>query len=298
MRHGSDLRWPALGHRFDRARGRVGSTDSFTFSAFDLLLARPVTVRAISEHAPPHERDLFEREAEALSRLGMHSAIVALYERLRIAELDVLVLQGASVRLSAGKPVDAARAVRVILTLAGGVETAHQIGLLHGGIEPEAILYDETGAPMLAGFHRRIADPTPPVLHSATSHTAPEVLLGEPVTEAVDVYGLGSTLYELLAGHPAIRSYPDESTAALSLRVITGTTATLARPDVPFELVDILNWTLAVDPASRPPSVAWLAEELGRIERREGWPHTRFRVGSEAGNDLPRPQPAARHRAS
>jgi hypothetical protein len=39
---------------------------------------------------------------------------------------------------------------------------------------------------------------------------------------------------------------------------------------------DLLTWAMASDPSARPPSPAWLAEELGRIERRQGWPRTRM----------------------
>jgi hypothetical protein len=33
---------------------------------------------------------------------------------------------------------------------------------------------------------------------------------------------------------------------------------------------------MSPDPTKRPPSPAWLAEELGRIELRQGWPRTRM----------------------
>ena len=299
MRHDSDLRWPDLGRRFDRVRGQTGSPGCFRCSAVDLLLDRTVTVQAIGESAAPYERDLFEREADALSRLGAHAAVLGLHERTRIGELDVLVLQGASAHSAGGRTLTPPEAVRVIATLAGGVETAHRAGIRHGAIEPDAVLYgDEAGEPMLAGYLHRAGDPQPPALHRATSYTAPEILLGEPVGEAADVYGLGATLFDLLAGHPAVRSYPGESPAALSLRVITGAVATLDRSGVPFELVDVVNWALTVDPAERPPSAAWLAEELGRIERRQGWPHTRLQVGAQWRDTTQRRNHAARHRAS
>jgi hypothetical protein len=33
---------------------------------------------------------------------------------------------------------------------------------------------------------------------------------------------------------------------------------------------------MSPEPGKRPPSPAWLAEELGRIELRQGWPRTRM----------------------
>ena len=155
---------------------------------------------------------------------------------------------------------------------------------------------DVAGRVLLAGFTGRVADPAPPVLRSATPHTAPEVLLGEPLDPAVDVYGLGSTLYELIAGTSAIRSYAGESTAALSLRVLTGAAVRLPRSGMPFELADVIGWSMAVDRGDRPPSVAWLAEELGRIQRTQGWARTRPSVGGRA-EPIPHRLRGARHRA-
>ena len=47
-------------------------------------------------------------------------------------------------------------------------------------------------------------------------------------------------------------------------------------PDIPLALSDLLTWAMSGQPVDRPPSPAWLAEELGRIEIAEGWPRTRM----------------------
>ena len=298
MRHDTDVIWPHLGHRFDDVGEHRGNAARFTCQASDLVRGHRVTLRVVAEHAPAFERDLFDREADGLARIGAHSAVVRLHERVSVGAVDVLVLQAVSRPDVMPRVLPPRDAVRAVVTLAGGVETAHRLGVLHGAIEPDAIVFDESGASLLSGFQRRLHDPHPPALHHATSHTPPEVLLGDVVGETADVYGLGSTLYELVAGHPAIRSYPGESPAALSLRVLTGAVTNLDRPGVPFELVDVLNWALSVEPGQRPPSVAWFAEELGRIERSQGWRHTRLRVGSGgAAKDSGAPLRSPRHRA-
>ena len=45
---------------------------------------------------------------------------------------------------------------------------------------------------------------------------------------------------------------------------------------MPLELSDLLTWAMSADPAKRPPNPAWIAEELGRIEQRQGWPRTKM----------------------
>jgi serine/threonine protein kinase len=116
-------------------------------------------------------------------------------------------------------------------------------------------------------------------LHRLTPHTAPELLEGNPPTAASDVYGLASTLYELVAGRAAFRAYVGESPASVIVRVLSNPVLPIVAPNVPLEVSDLLTWSMSPSPANRPPSPAWLAEELGRIERREGWPRTRMVIG-------------------
>jgi hypothetical protein len=63
------------------------------------------------------------------------------------------------------------------------------------------------------------------------------------------------------------------------VRLLTNPVMPIVSTNVPLEMSDLLTWSLTPDPANRPPSPAWIAEELGRIERRQGWPRTRMVVG-------------------
>jgi len=293
MRSEPDPLWPVLGFRFAHARQHRGSAGLFTCLADDLLLDRSVSLRVCTGSAMPAERDVFERERSALQCIGGHPAIVAVLDVITQGELEILELEKVTGDVSRG--VEPRAAVSAVIRLAGAVETAHRMGKLHGAIEPDNLWCDDAGVAKLAGFTRSLDDPIAPLLAEVSPHTAPEVLLGEPLDEAVDVYGLGSTLYELVAGSPAIRSYPGESPAALSLRVLTGAAASLQRADVPYDLLDVIGWSVAVDRADRPPSAAWLAEELGRIERSNNWPRTRLDIGAHP-EDLPARPRGARHR--
>jgi serine/threonine protein kinase len=113
-------------------------------------------------------------------------------------------------------------------------------------------------------------------MHNLTPHTAPELLEGSDPSPASDVYGLASTLYELAAGRAAFRAYVGESPASVIVRVLSSRAKPVVAPQVPLELTDVISWAMSPDPGKRPPSPAWLAEELGRIELRQGWPRTRM----------------------
>jgi serine/threonine protein kinase len=116
-------------------------------------------------------------------------------------------------------------------------------------------------------------------VHETTAHTAPELLLGDEPSPATDVYGLASALYEMVAGRAAFRAYDGESPAAVSLRILAGGVRPIVSGDVPLELSDLVVWAMHPDPAERPPGAAWLAEELGRIEQKNGWLRTKMVTG-------------------
>ncbi len=178
-------------------------------------------------------------------------------------------------------------AISLGIKLAGALETMHDAGIIHGDVRPHNVLVTEWGEPVLAGFDESVrlggapcgtSPASYPPLHVTTPHTAPEVLEGGIPTPASDVYGLASTLYELVAGRAAFRAYAGESSAAVVVRVLSSPVRPIVNPAVPLELSDLLTWAMTTDPARRPPSPAWLAEGLGRVQSRQGLPRTKMIV--------------------
>jgi hypothetical protein len=87
------------------------------------------------------------------------------------------------------------------------------------------------------------------------------------------------TLYELVAGRAAFREYAGESAATMIVRLLTAQVRPIVSADVPLEMSDLIGWGMTPDPAGRPPGPAWFAEELARIERKQGWPRARMITG-------------------
>src|SRR5690606_19788057 len=73
-------------------------------------------------------------------------------------------------------------------------------------VKPENILVTPAGEPALSDFGvSTIANHYAQTRSTAAytpNHAPPEVLLGQATTAQSDVYSLGSTLYQLLAGQP------------------------------------------------------------------------------------------------
>lgn len=246
---------------------------------------RNVVLKVVDDTAPAFAHEALEREANYLATLGGHPHIMTLYHRTVLPDgRDALVLEacpGSVAGAIRDQRLSVAGSVSMGIKVAGALETVHRAGLVHCAVRPQSLLLTEFDEPVLADFGaavRRGAEYFVGVSET-TVHTAPELLLGEPPTPSTDVYGLSSTLYEMVAGRAAFRAYDRESPAAVSLRILAGGVRPVLEPDVPLELSDLLVWGMNPDPAERPPGAAWLAEELSRIEQKNGWLRTRMVTG-------------------
>jgi serine/threonine protein kinase len=275
-----------LGDRFSEVR-LIRSGDRFTLlEAQDCATQRAVLIKLPPAGSGAWVHAALADEGRVLAALSGHPHILTCYERLDLADgRPALVLERCTGTLydtlHSTDGMDVRNVVAIGIKLAGALETVHRAGVLHCDVRPRTVFVTEWGEPVLAGFDEAVrmdeAADRPP-LHHLTPHTAPELLEGNPPTTASDVYGLASTLYELVAGRAAFRAYVGESPASVIVRVLSSPVLPIVAPNVPLEISDLLTWSMSPQPADRPPSPAWLAEELGHIEQREGWPRTRMVV--------------------
>jgi serine/threonine protein kinase len=273
-----------LGHRFTDVRLlRAGSR--FTIYEGRDTASQRLIVLKVPDGGSPWLSEVVEHEAAVLAAISSHPHVVTLYQRIALDDgRPALVLERCVGTLyDAVHSDDDAMSVRDVVAtgikLAGALETLHRSGVLHCDVRPRTVLVSEWGEPVLGGFDESVdlaALSSRPPMHNLTPHTAPELLEGSDPSPASDVYGLASTLYELAAGRAAFRAYVGESPASVIVRVLSSRAKPVVAPQVPLELTDVISWAMSPDPAKRPPSPAWLAEELGRIELRQGWPRTRM----------------------
>lgn len=261
------------GVRFTVYRGRPHGSD------------RHVAVKAPHDASASWLWDVLENEAVALTEIGGHPNVIALDELIHLPDgRPALVLEycpgSVADTLHGDGRMELGNALALGVKLAGALETVHAAGYIHCDVRPANLLVRRSGEPVLAGFDEAMRPDPEAVtaLHVTTPHTAPELLEGGVPTPATDVYALASTLYELIAGRAAFRAYAGESPASVVVRVLSGRVAPIIAPGIPLDVSDLLTWAMSGDPAARPPTPAWLAEELGRIERRQGLPRTRLRT--------------------
>jgi len=163
------------------------------------------------------------------------------------------------------EPVVLAVAERVARALA----YAHGLGVVHRDVKPANVMVDwAAGRVVLTDFGiARVADAertrTGLVLGSP-GYMAPEQLAGAEAGAAGDVYALGVTLFELLAG----RRPHDAASLGELLRQVASEPApdlALLRPGLAPELAALVARTLAKRPADRPAGAAALADALRSV---------------------------------
>lgn len=274
-----------LGGRFADVRILHSGARFTVYEAREPITGRTVAVKVPLATGPRWLHDIIDHQATVLAPISTHPNIISLYQRLELDDArPALVLERCRGTLAdllqGGHRLPARDAAAIGIKLAGALETTHSTDVVHCNVNPGNVLLSEWGEPVLTGYDGAVrigaGQSGRPALQVTTSHTAPELLQGEQAQVQTDVYGLAATLYELVAGRGAFRAYTGESPAAIIVRVLSGVVRPIVDPDIPLALSDLLTWAMSGRPTDRPPSPAWLAEELGRIEIAQGWPRTRM----------------------
>ena len=250
-----------------------------------------VAVKVVRPDVPldDREKQLFTAEANAMARLADHPYIVSVITAGVTADggRPYLVMRycpppdlGMRVR---SNPMAVVDAVSTGIKLASAIETAHRSGILHRDIKPSNVLVTTYHEPALTdfGIAGHIGDVAGESdVRISYPWSPPELLDGRSNGSVVsDVYSLGATIWHLLVGRSPF-SIPagDNSTRALSARILHASPPATQRPDVPPALDRLLQQCLAKNPAHRPQSALELARSLQQIEAAAHWSRTAVAV--------------------
>jgi WD40 repeat protein/tRNA A-37 threonylcarbamoyl transferase component Bud32 len=251
------------------------------FRAREPDLDRSVAIKMIlsGERASEAEIHRFREEAMAAASLD-HPGIVQVYDSGRLAGrwfLAMKLLEGGSLagRLAGylGKPREAAL---LIESLAQAAHYAHQRGIIHRDLKPANILFDADGRPCITdfGLSKRLDAGVPKtrsgLVVGTLAYMAPEQADGSrrALTTAVDIYGLGAILYELLTGSPPFAGDGSAELLGSILHQDPEAPSRLRR-DLPRDLDTICLKCLQKEPDRRYRSAGELADDLARFGRGE-----------------------------
>ena len=149
--------------------------------------------------------------------------------------------------------------------VAEALEYAHQQGTLHRDIKPSNLLLDIHGVAWVTdfGLAKAVEDEDltrPGDVVGTIRYMAPERFRGRCDAQS-DVYGLGLTLYELLAFRPAFEA-SDRERLVYQVNEVEPPRLRRLNPDVPADLETIVHKAIEKDAAHRYARAAELAEDL------------------------------------
>ena len=257
--------------RLVREIGRGGM--GIVFEAYQESLDRTVAIKVLPKQSLLDDEALERFRTEATTAAAMHHTnIVPIYGTGEHEGSHYLVMQLVDGRsldtvITSGTETSCTEAARIGQQVADAIAYSHASGVLHRDIKPANILIEEDGTAQVTdfGLAKNVGAEVTNTrsVSGSLRYMAPERFAGVS-DERGDVYGIGLTLYELLAGRPAF----DESDTEHLIGSITNPrlqSVQTIRPDVPTDLATIVSKAIHVDPELRYQSAADLRDDLERF---------------------------------
>ena len=216
--------------------------------------------------------------ASARRRSGLGAEDVSLVTGRPLGEAETVVGPGGRSRARVDGAVTASVArdltpvLEIIERTAEALHFAHEHGVIHRDVKPSNIMIDRDGRPQLLdfGLARFVGAETQTsadALLGTLPYMAPEQVTGSAkVDRRVDVWSLGVTLYECVAG---TRPFQAENAEALMFQIVMKDPPSprLVDESLAKDLETIVMTCLEKDPNRRYPTSAALAGDLARLRR-------------------------------
>ena len=244
-------------YRLERLVGTGGM--AAVWLAEDQRLKRWVAIKVLRDDGPDTAQ-VAGREARLVAQL-QHPNIVSVYDvgvHEGHAYIVMEYVHGYSVAqlIQTQGRFPEAEAIRYGVQVAAALDHANQQGLVHRDIKPANILIDEKGVAKLADFgvasvvNQTLAPGQADEIFGSIAYLPPEVIQGAAPDRRGDVYSLGMTLYEMVAGRLPFAGTTSAALASQRLAGVAPPLRTLARGASP-EFEGVIARALSLNPADR-----------------------------------------------
>jgi serine/threonine protein kinase len=257
-------------------RGGLGAV----YRAVHMISQRQEAMKVLlADHTETAETvERFRREIQLLASLN-HPNIAALHNAFHYEDQLIMIMElveGEDLRShSARTRIAMPQLIDFASQVLSALEYAHSRGIVHRDIKPANIMVSSSGPVKVLDFGIAITERSPELTAAGSiigspTHMAPEQIRGEKATPQSDIYSLGVTLYELIAGEPPIQG---ATSFELMMAHINHVPMALhvRRPEIPVFLSNAIATALEKNPAQRFASAA----AFGTVLRAASMPVTR-----------------------
>jgi predicted Ser/Thr protein kinase len=260
------------------------------YRARDTRLGRPVALKVLPPEFTRDEdrKGRFLQEARAAARVT-HPAIAQVYDVDEGPDgvfIAMELVEGKTVKsLIQGRELDLLGSLEIAQQVGGGLQKAHEQGIVHRDIKPENIMVTADGHAKVLDFGlAKLLEPTAPQAPEGISHMetlaktqagfvlgtlrymSPEQARGQAVDHRSDIFSLGVVLYEMVTGQ-----LPFSGTTALdTLHAIAFEETrpmTALRPNLPPSLQRVVTRCLRKRAQDRYPDAKELVGDLKTVQR-------------------------------
>jgi len=217
-------------------------------------------------------RRRFVRGAEILSRIHDHPGIIGYYEHGRVGGLLYLLMEYVEASnlkdiYARQDAVLAENVAQILIDMAAALEHVHENGYMHLDFKPENVLVTNNASVRLVDFDLAQEIPEKPKKPSkknpgTPAYMAPEQLMGEPISQRVDIFSFGVTAYELLTNQ---KPFPGDTPGEILKRQLDRTSFVAPREyngDLPVSLEKVILRCLETDSDRRYPFMGVMSREL------------------------------------
>ena len=280
MTEGAGMK-PTLGRyeiEKELGRGAMG----IVYLGKDPKINRQVAIKTMMlelEGTPDQVKELkmrFFREAESAGNLN-HPNIVRIFdagEENEIAYIAMELLEGHDLKQYCDKSslLPLATVLDYCAKTADGLDYAHQGGVFHRDIKPANIMLLKDGTVRITDFGiARIAASSKTAtgtVMGTPSYMSPEQVSGKKVDGRADLWSLGVMLYEMSTGEKPFKGGDAIGTLLFQIANDTPPPANQYRPDLPSDVVAIIDRCLKKNPDERYQRGSEIAADLRKAMER------------------------------
>ena len=283
-----DFQDPLIGKQLGRykivevvGRGGMGAV----YKALQAPIDRIVAIKVLPGEFLHRENFMnrFLQEIEVVAKLE-HVHILPVYDFGHEEGVPYIVmryLDGGTVkqRLRYG-PLHYDEIVLIISQIGSALDHAHSQNIIHRDVKPSNLILDANGNCFLADFGTaKLRDESMDVSSSGLigtpAYMAPEQAEQQNITSKTDIYALGVSLFEMLTGHLPYRG----KTAFEQIFMHIRDPIPLVReenPNIPVQIEDMIQKSMAKDPADRYDTAAEMIVALhDAVRNTGGWARSR-----------------------